>query len=86
MNSGIKCVDVEGDYFNFYGRSGSLYKCHKNAYGIHWYGESILNNMIEESKKQGITIEVLPDVTDFAALDFYRLSIFCYNSEKELTL
>ena len=32
MNSGITRAEKEGDYFLFYGSSGSCYKCHKNSY------------------------------------------------------
>lgn len=31
MNSGIVKVEKNGDYFDFYGDSGSVYKCHKDA-------------------------------------------------------
>jgi hypothetical protein len=33
INSGITKYEIEGDYFLFYGYSGSVYKCHKNMYG-----------------------------------------------------
>ena len=34
MNSGVTSVSKEGDYFLFNGVSGSIYKCHKETYGI----------------------------------------------------
>lgn len=46
INSGISEVHEEGDYINFYGYSGSCYKCHKNCYGITSYGEKILDSMM----------------------------------------
>jgi hypothetical protein len=32
MNSGIVRHEFDGDYWYFYGSSGSCYKCHVNAY------------------------------------------------------
>lgn len=42
LNSGIKSVEKDGDYFLFHGFSGSIYKCHKDAYGATGYGAALL--------------------------------------------
>lgn len=69
INSGISEVEKNGDYINFYGYSGSCYKCHKKSYGISNYGkmvlDSILNNpnLSEENK-----IEVLKEGTNWEKL------------------
>ncbi len=36
LNSGINQVDTESDpdFIFFYGESGSVYKCHKDSYGV----------------------------------------------------
>lgn len=34
LNSGITKVEREGDYYLFYGNSGSVYKCHKDMEGV----------------------------------------------------
>ncbi len=34
MNSGIIKVDFDGDYWFFYGSSGSVYKCYVDSYGF----------------------------------------------------
>jgi hypothetical protein len=34
LNSGITKVEVDGDCYLFYGHSGSIYKCHKDLYGL----------------------------------------------------
>jgi hypothetical protein len=34
MNSGIVRADFDGDYWYFYGSSGSCYKCHVDSYGF----------------------------------------------------
>jgi len=43
MNSGIEKIEEDGDYWLFIGYSGSVYKCHKDAYRITSpYNEGIL--------------------------------------------
>lgn len=34
MNSGISYVNKDGDFFYFYGTSGSCYRCHQHSYGL----------------------------------------------------
>lgn len=34
LNSGITRVEKEGDYYLFYGHSGSVYRCGVNQYGV----------------------------------------------------
>ena len=68
INSGItKVVPIENGY-SFEGYSGSAYKCSKGSYGTNSYGGSVLNGFIEAGAKDGITIEVLPEDTNFLAL------------------
>lgn len=61
MNSGIDRVEKEGEYFLFYGASGSVYKCHKNGEGSTMYTESVLQNMISNAKANGVDISVVED-------------------------
>lgn len=55
LNSGIKSVEVENDFFLFHGHSGSLYKCHKDCYGTSGYSNSVLQNMKETYKTISLT-------------------------------
>ena len=49
LNSGIKSMESDDDYYYFIGHSGSCYKCNKKAYGITTsYGLGILNKIIEQ--------------------------------------
>lgn len=64
LNSSITRVVEEGDYFLFYGYSGSVYKCHKKDYGVRGYGAAVLNKL--EGAKGAI---VLPETTDWLSLD-----------------
>lgn len=45
LNSGVESVSKEGDFFLFYGSSGSIYKCHKDTYGV----RSPYNNGVVDS-------------------------------------
>jgi len=62
LNSGIKSVESDEDYYYFIGHSGSCYKCHKKGYGTaSSYGEGVLMDMVENAYKANSTVNVLPD-------------------------
>jgi hypothetical protein len=69
LNSGVASVNVLEDSYQFIGASGSIYQCHKNTYGTSGYGSGVLNQMINGVKDE-ITIEVMPEDTDFLTLDY----------------
>ena len=49
LNSGIDGVpEIDGDYILFKGYSGSVYKCHKEAYGTTGFGGFVLADLIEK--------------------------------------
>jgi hypothetical protein len=66
MNSGIKKVTIDGDYYLFEGSSGSVYKCHKQMYGSTGYGWSVISNM----KEQQPMIEILDESVDVTKLEY----------------
>ena len=69
LNSGIKLIEEDEKFFNFYGYSGSCYKCRKPNYGVAGgYCDNVLDNIIKETKKIGATIEVMPEDTDWMEL------------------
>jgi hypothetical protein len=70
LNSGITKVTLEGNVFCFEGSSGSVYECHKDVYGTNGYGGSVLNNYITNAAEKGITIEVLPEKTNWFDLKY----------------
>lgn len=48
INSGIKSVDEDNNYYYFIGYSGSVYKCKKTYYGrITGYAADIVNEIVE---------------------------------------
>lgn len=56
MNSGVKSVEMEGDYYLFNGDSGSVYKCHKKAYGIRSFHNSTVLIKWKEKLKEKFKI------------------------------
>jgi hypothetical protein len=76
MNSGITQANLVNDLWEFKGYSGSVYSCHKNAYGTNGYGGNVLQNFIDKLPSQGATMEVMPESTDWAALDYDALQQF----------
>ena len=71
MNSGITKVTEVGNNYDFEGHSGSIYTCHKDCYGLNFYGESVLNRFIEAAAKTGeSTIEIMPENTNFMELKY----------------
>ena len=49
VNSGIKKVEQDDNFYYFIGFTGSVYKCHKKAYGTAtFYGLGVLNEIIEK--------------------------------------
>ena len=69
LNSGISSVYLESENYRFSGFSGSHYVCNRKSYGFaNNYAQSVLNNITEDAKKAGYTIEVLPKDYDFLRL------------------
>ena len=70
MNSGIIDASRENDVYSFYGSSGSEYRCNKNTYGTSGYGGSVLGQMTNQHKDAGITVEVMPEDTNWLTLNW----------------
>lgn len=65
LNSGIAKVRTEDSMFYFEGISGSVYKCNKDSYGTNAYGLGVISRMIENAKNDGVSIEILPEETNW---------------------
>lgn len=66
LNSGIKEVEQDENYYYFIGYSGSCYKCHKNGYGFATsYGSNILNGLLENAT---VEVELMEDVSDWTKI------------------
>ena len=67
MNSGITRVEDDGDYFKFYGLSGSCYSCHKESYKLR------MNNSHVWTRLKGVhgdKVEMMDEDTDWLAMDW----------------
>lgn len=68
LNSGIEKIVKQDNCYLFEGYSGSTYKCHEGGYGTNMYGHGALQDIIEKSKKVGVTVEILPEDTDWLTI------------------
>jgi hypothetical protein len=59
LNSGVVAVGRDRDHWIFRGSSGSIYRCHKDAYGMTAYTASVLAAW----QKGAPLIEVMPEKT-----------------------
>lgn len=63
MNSGITGVTEDEDYYYFKGHSGSVYQCHKGAYGrLGLYNEGVLESYCEKSAGHMQRMNEMPDI------------------------
>ena len=68
LNSGIKKVCVSGtDHLDFIGDSGSIYRCHKNSYGVHVESLGVLEKFLSSPN---LKVEQLPESTDWLNKDW----------------
>ena len=65
MNSGIERVELDGEYFLFYGSSGSVYHCHRHSYGVrNAYNRGVLGHYGQNPLVE-ILEELPPDLLNF---------------------
>ena len=50
INSGIKSVEQDKEYYYFEGYSGSVYKCKKDSYKIELFGLNVFLKILNENK------------------------------------
>jgi hypothetical protein len=67
LNSGITEVEEDGDYYEFYGESGSVYLCHKEGYGLRMNNDGIYNHLIKNQQFDG-QVQLMPEDTDWSTL------------------
>jgi len=70
LNSGITKATLEGNIYSFEGSSGSVYECHKDSYGTNGYGADVLSNMIARAVINGVTIELMPENTNWMEINY----------------
>jgi hypothetical protein len=67
INSGIVRVEIDGDYYRFYGLSGSCYSCHKESYCIRMNNAHIWTRL---QTIHGDKVEMMPETTDWSNMDW----------------
>lgn len=82
MNSGITHAQLVDDRWEFSGYSGSVYSCHREAYGTNGYGGSVLQGFINQMPGQGATMEIMPGDTDWARVPYDALQQFVADGVK----
>ena len=71
LNSGVTKIEEDGQLYRFHGSSGSVYQCHKATYGMSAYTMGILSNFQKQvDETEGVTLELLPDTTNFMELHY----------------
>ena len=71
MNSGITEVKQDGDYYEFYGYSGSCYCCHKNTYRLTMANGGVYNSLKEQEEFDG-QITLMPEDTNWMEIEYEK--------------
>jgi hypothetical protein len=83
MNSGIVRATFVDPYWEFDGSSGSVYRCHKDAYGTNGYGGAVLSNLTGQAKAQDLQIDVLDQDTAWDQLQYEPLAQWIESGVKD---
>lgn len=67
MNSGITEVKQNGDYYEFYGSSGSCYRCHRDSYRLTMANSGVYTQLKEQF---GDAVELMPKDTEWMDLNY----------------
>jgi hypothetical protein len=67
INSGVTEVKDAGDYYEFYGESGSCYRCHKEGYGLRMNNAGVYKDLCLQQEFDGQII-LMPEDTDWSIL------------------
>ena len=67
LNSGVTKVKEDGDYYEFYGESGSCYRCHKEGYGLRMNNAGVYKNLCLQQEFGG-QVQLMAEDTDWSTL------------------
>ena len=67
MNSGITSVEVDMSTYNFYGYSGSVYRCRIGSYGVRGSAAETWERL---KGMHGDKVELMPEGTDWVNIDW----------------
>lgn len=69
LNSGITQVKQDGNHYEFYGHSGSCYRCHKESYGLRMNNSGVYNSLKQQERFEGQII-LMPEDTNWMELNY----------------
>ena len=67
INSGISQVKHDNNYYEFYGKSGSLYRVHESAYRLTMATSGIYNQLKD---RFGDRVELMPEDTNWMEIEW----------------
>ena len=67
LNSGIVKVEDDDLHWLFYGDSGSVYRCHKDSYGLRMNNAHVWSNL---QNLHGDKVEMMPEDTDWMNMNW----------------
>jgi len=67
LNSGITQMVRKDDYYLISGQSGSMYMCHKEAYGLRLNNAYVWQQLVD---KYGEKVELMEELTDWSTMDW----------------
>lgn len=71
LNSGVTKIEEDGQTYLFYGSSGSVYRCHKNAYGMSGYTSGVYASFRKEvDESENVTMDLMPEETNFMEINY----------------
>ena len=71
LNSGVTKVEEDGQCYLFHGYSGSVYRCHKNSYGLTSFTTGILASFQKDvATTEGVSLDMLPEETNFLEIHY----------------
>lgn len=71
LNSGCTKIEEDGQCFLFHGSSGSVYRCHKNAYGMGGYTSGVYASFQKEvDEAEDVEMELMPADTNFMEIEY----------------
>ena len=71
LNSGVTKIEEDGQCYLFHGSSGSVYRCHKNAYGMGGYTSGIFASFQKQvNEAADVTMELLAPETNFMEIHY----------------
>lgn len=69
MNSGITEMKQDGDYYEFYGSSGSCYRCHKKGYRLTMANGGVYNSLKKNEAFEN-QVYLMPEDTNWQEIEW----------------